>query len=113
MSYSMIKPSSSNYDYGTSTGYGGSGGGGGGYGGYSGSYVYDNKSLADSFNSIYSTKSKTDNLCREYLEKTLNGTFSGPLKADGTPDYRFAANRIPGIKKDGTPDMRYKMNRRW
>jgi len=44
---------------------------------------------------------------------------STPLKADGTPDKRFKANKkaeAPAaggpVKKDGTPDMRYKENKK-
>ena len=54
----------------------------------------------------------SDNLCKEYLDNTLNGTFSGGLKGDGTLDYRLRENRIPGLNKNGTPDMRYKANRK-
>ena len=42
---------------------------------------------------------------------------SGPRKADGTPDMRYAANRASSAapsgprKADGTPDMRYAANR--
>ncbi len=51
------------------------------------------------------------------------GRAAGPLKKDGTPDMRFAANRGAAaqparvscagpLKKDGTPDMRFAANRR-
>lgn len=32
------------------------------------------------------------------------------LKADGTPDKRFKANK--SLKKDGTPDMRFTKNKK-
>jgi len=48
------------------------------------------------------TKSKTD------VGKTKS-VSPGPLKADGTPDKRYTANK--SLKKDGTPDMRYKTNK--
>ena len=35
------------------------------------------------------------------------GYFTGPKKTDGTPDFRYSANRIPGINKDGTREKRY------
>ena len=41
----------------------------------------------------------------------LNWCFSGPRKKDGTPDYRYKSNRIPGFNKDGSLDMRFNINR--
>lgn len=43
-------------------------------------------------------------------------SIAQPVKADGTPDMRYKANReadkkAPKLKKDGTPDMRYKRNK--
>lgn len=35
-----------------------------------------------------------------YCGSTSSNTTSGPLKKDGTPDYRFSANRTPGLNKD-------------
>ena len=56
----------------------------------------------------YKSCSSKDKVCPQYQEKTLNGTFNGRLKSDGTPDYRCRENRIPGVNKDGTRDRRYK-----
>ena len=36
-------------------------------------------------------------------------TAAAPLKADGTPDKRYKANRK--LKKDGTEDLRFRENR--
>ncbi len=37
-------------------------------------------------------------------------TQAATLKADGTPDKRFKANKA--LKKDGTPDMRFAKNKK-
>jgi len=44
-------------------------------------------------------------------------TKASPVKADGTADMRFkankdAANAKPKLKKDGTPDKRFKQNKK-
>lgn len=50
--------------------------------------------------------------------KALKGTAKAALvKADGTLDMRYKANREaakakPKLKKDGTPDMRYNRNKK-
>lgn len=49
---------------------------------------------------------------------TTTTTTAAPLKADGTPDKRFKANKAAPatpagpLKKDGTPDKRYKANKK-
>jgi hypothetical protein len=70
----------------------------------------------------------------EFKDTKSTSTLSNPMKADGTPDMRYTANRRDDessdedfrgsacyavssnptgpIKADGTPDMRYTANRR-
>lgn len=53
----------------------------------------------------------------EKAKPAAAATTATPVKADGTPDKRFKANkgkRAPEgkLKKDGTPDMRYSENKK-
>lgn len=56
-------------------------------------------------------------LAKKEVKKTTATVSSTKLKADGTPDMRYAENKgkkgvIAGpTKKDGTADMRYKANK--
>ncbi|MCC6309059.1 MAG: hypothetical protein IT248_11275 [Chitinophagaceae bacterium] len=53
-----------------------------------------------------STKTKSNAVKTKSVSPVTN---AGPLKKDGTPDKRFAANKH--LKKDGSKDMRYKENK--
>ncbi len=46
--------------------------------------------------SVKSYTSDTSGLSQSYQNAQAAGKLSGPLKADGTPDYRYKENRVSG-----------------
>lgn len=67
------------------------------------SNISNASSFFDQLSGINNSRAKRQ-VGSEYTKATLDGTLSGPLKADGTPDYRYKANRIQGMNMDGSRD---------
>ena len=63
---------------------------------------------------VVATKNAATNTGKVVTTKTSSNAVK--LKADGTPDMRYAENKAKKVvagpkKKDGTADMRYKVNK--